>query len=323
MCTAIRFESNGVYFGRTLDVELEYDSCVSITPRDFPFHFKNGESCLHHNAMIGMAMVVDGFPLYFDAVNEHGLAMAALRFQDNAVYFPPTSHKTNVASFELIPYVLSKYKSIVEVKDAAADLNVTDIPFDTDFAPSPLHWMISDQSGSIVVESVGEGLRVFENEIGVLTNNPPFPFQRENLAQYLHLTANEVENTFSAQISLNPFSRGMGAIGLPGDLSSVSRFVRAAFIKSNAKKFQESTQSITQFFHILASVEQTQGCVKVGKFLEKSSYSACMDCTKMIYYYKTYENSQINAVSILNEKLDEDKILTFPLARVQKIFKQN
>ena len=323
MCTAIRFESNGVYFGRTLDVELEYDASVTITPRDFPLHFKNGESFLRHSAIIGMAMVVDGFPLFFDAANEHGLAIAALRFADNAQYFPNISHKTNVASFEVIPYLLSKYKSIAEVKEAAIDLNITNTAFDSNFTPSPLHWILSDQSGALVLESTGEGLKVYENDIGVLTNNPTFPFQRENLAQYLHLTACEVENTFSDQILLNPFSRGMGAIGLPGDLSSVSRFVRAAFVKSNAQKCRESIESLTQYFHILSSVEQIQGCVKVGKYLERTSYSACIDCSKMIYYYKTYENSQLSAVSLFNENPDEKEIHTFPLIREQKISYQN
>ena len=112
----------------------------------------------------------------------------------------------------------------------------------------------------------------------------------------------------------------MGAIGLPGDLSSSSRFVRAAFTRLNAKSEDGEMASVSQFFHILTAVEQTRGCCELenGKF-EITLYSSCCNADKGIYYYTTYENRQITAVSLFEEDLDARGLVCFPLIQTQSV----
>ena len=130
-------------------------------------------------------------------------------------------------------------------------INLCNIPFSKQFPLSPLHWLIADRNGSIVVESMQSGLHIHENPVGVLTNNPPFDWHMMNLNNYMHLSTAAPENRFSDQITLKPYSLGMGGIGLPGDLSSPSRFVRAAFTRMNALSDDTEAASVSQFFHIL------------------------------------------------------------------------
>ncbi|NEU49214.1 linear amide C-N hydrolase, partial [Enterococcus faecium] len=150
---------------------------------------------------------------------------------------------------------------------------------------SPLHWLLADKEKSIVIESMKDGLHIYDNPVGVLTNNPSFDYQLFNLNNYRVLSSETPKNNFSNQISLNAYSRGMGGIGLPGDLSSVSRFVKATFTKLNSVSGDSESESISQFFHILGSVEQQKGLCDVGdgKY-EYTIYSSCCNVDKGIYY---------------------------------------
>ena len=112
-------------------------------------------------------------------------------------------------------------------------MNLVGTPYSDTLPTAQLHWIIADKSGAITVESVADGLKVYENPVGVLTNNPPFNYQMFNLNNYMHLAVENRENTFAEELNLNQYSRGMGGMGLPGDLSSQSRFVRVAFVKMN------------------------------------------------------------------------------------------
>ncbi|MGM9550934.1 MAG: choloylglycine hydrolase [Clostridia bacterium] len=321
MCTAVVFKTKDNYFGRNLDLEYSYNETVTITPRNFPFHFRNGENISFHHAIIGMAYVDNNYPLYYDAINEKGLGMAGLNFPGNAVYFKCNENKTNVATFEFIQYVLSKCSSVFEAKELIKNVNITDDSFSDSLPVATLHWIIADKNESITIESVKDGLRVYENNVGVLTNNPTFDMQMFNLNNYMHLSINEPVNTFLD--GLTPYSRGMGAMGLPGDLSSQSRFVKAVFTKVKSVCNDGEDESVSQFFHILNSVEQQRGCVKLGDKYELTIYSSCCNTDKGIYYYKTYDNSQINAVDMYKENLDGKELISYPLLKKQNVLFQN
>jgi len=323
MCTAISFKTNDHYFGRNLDLEYHYNESVIITPRNHSLSFRHTSPMQHHYAMIGIGIIETNYPLYYDAVNEFGLCAAGLHFPGNAHYFPWNENAVNIASFELVPWILSKFKTVKELLYELPYINITDTAFNENYAPSPLHWLVSDAEGSIVIECTKEGLKIYDNQFGILTNNPPFHFHSLNLTQYLNLTASEPINRFSPKLNIVPFSHGVGAFGLPGDASSASRFIRAAFHKLNSTHPKNDTDSITQFFHILSSVEQLHGCVKVNDLLEKTVYSSCCNASKGVYYYKTYENSQINAVSLHREQLDSNKITSYPLIWQQHINRIN
>ena len=324
MCTAITYQTKDFYFGRNLDLECSYNETVTVTPRNYPFIFRNGSFLQNHYAMIGMATVCNDYPLYYEATNEKGLSMAGLNFPCNAVYYNQTSGKENITPFELIPWVLSQFESVAEAKEAFSGINLWKLSFNDRYPLSPLHWILCDRSSCLVLEPMEDGLRIYENPIGVLTNNPPFDYHIHNLANYLNLTSMPPKNRFSAKVDLKPFSLGMGAIGLPGDPSSPSRFVRAAFTKMNSISGNSEAESIGQFFHILGSVEQQRGVTNVrAEEYEYTRYSSCCNTDKGIYYYTTYENRQISAVDMFSEDLETESLIRFQLMEKEQIYKQN
>lgn len=318
MCTAISFKNR--YFGRTLDYEISFGEQVVITPAQYPFEFRRERINDSHYAMIGIARVQNNYPLYFDAFNEKGLAMAGLNFVGNAHYFSDKAEMINLAPYELIPWILSTCATVSDAKTMLKKINLVNIPFDNSLPLSPLHWMISDQKDSITIESMEDGLRTYDNHPGVLTNNPPFPAQIFNLNNYIHLSNDNPVNNFLPNLNLNLYSRGMGGLGLPGDLSSMSRFVRVTFVKSNS--VCDDHNSVSQFFHILGSVEQQRGCVKVGEGeYEITRYTSCCDLANLIYYYTTYENPAITAVSLKNK--DDAELICYPLREKTQIRFEN
>lgn len=323
MCTAVTYRTKDHYFGRNLDYEYSYQETVTITPRDYVFHFRRLPPMEHHYALIGMAMVSNDYPLYYDATNEHGLSIAGLNFPHSAKYMPEMSEKDNVTPFELIPWVLGCCKTAAEAVIKLKNANLVNISFSKEFPLSPLHWIMADSEHTVVIEQTDAGLQIFENPVGILTNEPPFPFHMTNLQNYLHVTSEEAVNRFAPAVALHAYSRGMGGIGLPGDLSSASRFVKAAFTKLNSVSSSTEFASISQVFHILGSVAQQQGCVKVGQSYEKTIYTSCCNTTKGIYYYTTYENSQITGIRLHGIDLDTDKLVSYPLIKDQQIRMEN
>lgn len=323
MCTAISMTVKDHYFGRNLDLEYSYKEAVTVTPRNYPFLFRKAIPLQNHFAMIGIATVSQNYPLYYDATNEYGLSMAALNFPGNAFYYSEKTKTDNIAPFEIIPWILCQCKHVQDAIPFLKKLNPVKIPFSAKFPLSPLHWILSDSNESLVIESLKDGLYIHHNPVGVLTNNPPFDYHLYNLTNYINLTSDEPSNRFSKKIELAAYSRGMGGIGLPGDLSSASRFVRASFTKLNSKCDSNEEDAVTQFFHILDSVAQTQGCVKVGSAYEKTVYTSCCNTEKGVYYYKTYSNSQINAVNLFHEDLDRKELIQYPLRCKQQIRYEN
>ena len=319
MCTAITYRTDNFYFGRTLDNDFSYNETVTVTPRKFPFEFTNGKNLNFHYAIIGMAYVCENYPLYYDAVNEKGLCMAGLNFVGNAFFGKEKDGCDNIAVYEFIPWILSQCEDVNEAKRLLETINLTDTPFSKDLPTAQLHWLLADRNQTITIESMKDGLHIHNNPVGVLTNNPPFPYQMHNLNNYITLSPEQPVNKFSDRLNLKLYSRGMGAMGLPGDLSSQSRFVRASFVKINSVSDNDEKSSVNQFFHILGSVDQQRGCCKVGDKHEITVYSSCMNAERGIYYYTTYENHQISAVNIHKENIDGDSLVAYPLIRTEQI----
>ena len=324
MCTAATYQTRDFYMGRTLDYEFSYGDQITVTPRNYPFSFLHMPSLSHHYAMIGMACVMDDYPLYYEAFNEKGLGIAGLNFVGNAVYFDPKPEKDNIAQFELIPWILGTCASLAEAKESLSRINLISTPFKKNLPLAQLHWIIADASGAITVESTADGLHVYDNPVGVLTNNPPFDMQMFHLNNYLGLSPRQPENHFSPELPLATYSRGMGALGLPGDLSSQSRFARVAFTRAHSISGDSEEESVSQFFHILGSVDQQRGCCEVaeGKY-EITIYTSCCSAETGTYYYTTYENHQITAVDMKKEALDSDSLICYPMILKGEIRRQN
>ncbi|EPE61421.1 linear amide C-N hydrolase, choloylglycine hydrolase family protein [Exiguobacterium sp. S17] len=324
MCTAITYSTKDHYFGRNLDLNVSYHEQVTITPRNYPFKYRRVGDAPHHYAMIGMATIVDDYPLYYDATNESGLSMAGLNFPGNADFKPEASGLDNVTPFEFIPWILGQCATVGEVKQRLETINLVNIDFSDVLRLHPLHWLIADQQQSIVVEPLKNGLRVYDDPVGVLTNNPSFDYQLFNLNDYRHVSTKLPDNTFAKALELEPYCLGLGGHGLPGDLSSTSRFVRATFAKFNSVSGTTESESVSQFFKLLDTVMQTRGMNEAadGTF-EYTIYSSCCNMDRGIYYYQTYENSQITAVSLFNEDLDGTRLIVYPLVTGQQIHYAN
>ena len=324
MCTAATYQTKGFYMGRTLDYEFSYGDEITVTPRNYEFQFRHMGSVSSHYAMIGMAHVAGDYPLYYDAMNEKGLGMAGLNFVGNADFQEVDDTRDNVAQFEFIPWILCQCATLEEAKKLLSRMNLVGTPFSPQLPTAQLHWLIADKTGSLTVECMADGLHIYDNPVGVLTNNPPFDKQLFHLNDFMHLSPKQPENTFSQDLNLQTYSRGMGALGLPGDLSSASRFVRVAFTKSNSRSGDSENESVSQFFHILGSVDQQRGCCEVadGKY-EITLYTSCCSADTGIYYYTTYENHQISGVDMYRENLDGDTLARYPLINGEQIHMQN
>lgn len=346
MCTSLTLKTDDFYVGRNLDLEYAFGERVILTPRAYLFPFRRKPAHRARYAMLGMGNVTDGYPLYAEAVNEKGLYIAGLNFPGNAWYEPLVdeiqtlsgSQKADrqkawdeISPFELIPWILSQCETMEQVRNLLKRLRLVKIHFKKELPLTPLHWHIADRNQSIVLEAMRDGLHVYDNPVGVLTNNPPFPFQLMNLNQYLNLTANYPESRFGktggqnsseqqTEWQLRPFGQGMGAIGLPGDYSPASRFAKIAFGRTNSAPKKGEAASIAQFFHLLDSVAMPEGSVITpeGKY-DKTTYSCCINADKGIYYYKTYENSQVTAVRMHGENLDGETLKEFPLVQELQI----
>lgn len=293
MCTAINDISKHHLFGRTLDLEYTLDEQVVITPRNFVFRFIHGETAYEHYAIIGAAHISGDVPLYYDGMNEKGLCAAALRLPAITAYHEKKPNKCNFASFELIPWILCNFDSAEAAKKALAEVNITPESFSDALSTAPLHWIIADREQSFVVESMEDGLKIYDDPYGVLTNAPDFPTQVTMLEEY----------------------------GEPrlGDLSSSSRFIRAVNAKTFTLPTERKTPSISRFFHIMSTVNQPHGLFRADERQLRTVYTSCMDTESLIYYFTTYDCRKIRAVRMKNAHLDLDTISAFPMKRKEWI----
>ncbi len=314
MCTAISYRTDSHYFGRNLDLEHCYRESVTIVPRNFPIAREK-----KHYAMIGIATVENGYPLFYDGTNEAGLSAAGLNFPGYAKYCEEMTGKQNIPSYDVIPAILANCRSVNEVKNYLRDTVITDKAFCEDYPPTPLHWFVADKESAIAVEMTKDGLSVLSNPIGVLANSPPLSYHLINLSNYMGLTRKEPVCRFADNVEITPFSRGQGAVGLPGDFSSASRFIRAAFVLHNSPIRVGEEDSITQFFHILSSVAVPDGCMQIGDKFQKTLYSSCCNTETGVYYYTTYSNRSITSVDMHSVDLNGKSLFSLPLISQQKV----
>ncbi len=311
MCTAIAYKADSFYFGRNLDYERGFGEQIVITPRNYEFNMRSGIKMESHYAMIGVATVMDGYPLYYDGLNEKGLCIAGLNFVGNAVYQDEKDGCSNIAQFEVIPWFLGKCASVREMRQLLKETNITKTQFADNLPAAQLHWIAADKEECIVIETTKDGMTVYDNPIGVLTNNPPFPLQLFSLNNYIKLSPENPKSADWSGQELAAYSRGMGAMGLPGDLSSQSRFIRASFVKK-CLICEEGSSGVNQFFHMLDSVKQVRGCCITddGEY-EYTLYSSCCDADKGIYHITTYEDRSIRSFDMNSADLSGKDLFVY------------
>ncbi len=276
MCTAIHYSGDGCYFGRNFDFHMTFGEKIVLTPRRIKLSFIHEEALDVHPAIIGTAVVSSDTALYFDGMNEYGICAAALNFPSLAVYRKSAGGKVNIASFEVIPYLLSTCRNMSEVCSQLEEINVTDDSFSPDMPATGLHWMISDGKRSVVLESMEDGVHVYEAETGVLTNPPEYSVHLENL---------------------------QGLTGYPAwDYSSASRFLKASQIRKNYTAGGESGE--VSLFKMLGAVSVPKGSVIKEEGVHYTKYTAVCDTMGLVYHRSTYENMSTCSVRMKNLNLE-------------------
>ena len=312
MCTAISIDSG--MFGRTLDLECSYGEGVIIKPRCFSLKGTNGERISGGHAIIGVGTVREGYPLYYDAMNEHGVYIAGLNFPFSARFHSPEkcNDKCRITVYELIPYVLSRVKSSREAINMLREAVIIEAPFNPNLASARLHWMVADTDHCAVIECEEHGMKIYDNTIGVLTNEPSFDFHLKNLSRYISLSPNEPHGSpFMGEVAQRR-SNAVGGFGLPGDFTSESRFIRAAFISSSYVSKKKICAG--DLFHILDSVAIARGVVRKddGENII-TVYTSVADANSLSYHYTTYDNRDVRRVSMGDFDVDQRDLFVIDL----------
>ncbi|WP_242333827.1 choloylglycine hydrolase [Limosilactobacillus urinaemulieris] len=314
MCTGLRFTDpeGNLYFGRNLDVGIDYGKKLIITPRNYPLPYKFLDDSKTVKATIGMGIVMDDYPLYFDCCNEDGLCIAGLNFPHYAQFSDgPVEGKTNLAPYELMMWVTQEFSSVAEVKQALKNVNLVNKALIDSLPVAPLHWLISDQHEAIVLEQSRQyGLRVFENHLGVLTNSPDFAWQMTNLCNYTGLTPHDAKPQTWTKQNIIPLGVGTGSIGLPGDSVPASRFVKAAYLNANYPTVEGETANVAKFFNILKAVAMVKGSVVnvKGKY-EYTVYTACYSAKTKTYYYNLYNDFNLHSCQLTDDQINSNKLI--------------
>lgn len=315
MCTGIRFSDNNgnMYFGRNLDWSVGYGEKVVITPRNYSHNSAFlGELPVKY-ALIGMGIVEEETPLYFDCGNEEGLAVAGLNFPGYAEYEKEEIEgKTNIAAYEFPLWVAMNFASVDEVEKELYNVAIVSKPINDKFPVSMLHWIIGDSKRSIVVEYTKNGMEVFRNDVDVLANQPGFAWHRENIRNYMNADSDMPESVEWNCAKMKPFGSGSMMRGIPGDYYSTSRFVRVAYLNTHYPVKSSEEENVSRLFHTLAGVSMIDGAAKMGDGeYEKTIYTGGFSSATKTYYYNTYDNSAIKRTRLEDFDLDsKDVIIT-------------
>ena len=324
MCTAISYTYKKHYFGRSLDLNYPVVPSFVFVPRNYEIKFKSLNSLKKHKAIYGIGLAKFNYPFMFDCANEDGLCFAGLNFPSNAVFNKVKDDKINLAPYELCLYLLGKYSSIKEVKEALKDISISDIPFNEYLPLSTLHYIMSDKEECIVIEQTKEGLKVYDNQYGVLTNNPPFYYHALNVNNYMNLTPKEPTNTFAKELKLVNYGKAMGAIGLPGDSSPSSRFVKATFLLHNVNKYEEDYKNVNEAFHVLNNVSTLKGeSVMDDGSQEYTIYTSVYSASNNELYVRTYVDQELTMFNLAKEDLNSEYINTYDISFTQKVSEIN
>ncbi|HDR6217922.1 MULTISPECIES: choloylglycine hydrolase [Bacillus] len=328
MCTSLTLQTkNGQHlFARTMDFTLDFNQEVIIIPRRYQWNNITGENIKAKQAVVGMGINYQGRVILADGVNESGMTCATLYFPGFATYSNSIDdNKTNLAPFDFVAWSLTQFNSVEELKKSVESISFLDISLSVLGVTPPLHWILADKRGEcIVLEPTIEGLKIYDNPLGVMTNSPEFNWHLQNLRQYIGLKSQPYAPTQWGDVSLSAFGQGSGSMGLPGDFTPPSRFVRAAYSKQNIQGGDNEEEGVSAVFHILSNCELPKGGVITEEgIIDNTIYTSAMCMESGIYYYHTYDCRQIIAIHLFHENLDTDEIKTYPFQRKQKIYYQN
>lgn len=324
MCTGLSLMCKDSTFltGRAMmfGTESNFEGVFNPAGKNFISLTLSGLSWQSRYASVGM-FVSGTLDFIVDGMNEKGLVCGGFYFSDFSQYADSVTKDKSVGPLELCQLLLSSCADIDDVVKFIADngIDVHNIPF----LNVPLHWPVFDAAGNAaVIESVDGKLIVKDNPVGSCTNSPNLEWHLENLSNYTHLqAANWPEKIFNDKFTAKVSWPGNGLSGMPGDFSSPSRFVRAAYLSNLVSSPESYEDGVTAIFHLLSTSDVPEG-VEIGgsdnNSLEITNFSSCCDTKNMNYYYCTYKDRTLRRIS-LNSLLEKKETLRFPFPDSQTI----
>jgi choloylglycine hydrolase len=318
-CTGIRLiaADGTVVHARTLEFGVDLKSEIIMVPRGYARtgttpDGKEGLKWTSKYATVGMNGA--GLPVLFDGLNEKGLAAGMFYFPTSAGYMPYTANDSGktIAQWEVASYILENFADVDEVKANIGNIVVPSVVFSQwGFAPEA-HYVVHDVSGkSIVIEYVGGKLNVHDNPLGIITNSPSFDWHMTNLRNYVNFSMNSAPPVQLETVKLLPTGQGTGMLGLPGDFTPPSRFVRAVAFTQSMFKPTTGHDAILQAFHVLNQFDIPRGSARDGEKdangniqADYTLWTSASDLKAKRYYFRTYDNSQIRSLDLMNMNLD-------------------
>lgn len=324
-CTGIKLQAKdgSVVYGRTLEFGKELDSVLLIVPRNYHYfgmtpEHQNGLSWTTHYAFVGTNG--SGLPDAIDGVNEKGLAVGLFYFPGYAGYQPVTAADAAVtlAPWQLGSWILGNFSSVAEVKQHINEVKVADAVLPAWGITPPLHYIVADKAGnSIVLEYVNGQLNVYDDPVGVLTNAPDFAWHLTNLRNYIHLSAENVNGIDVDNLKLTPTGQGSGMMGLPGDFTPPSRFIRAFVLSRYAMQNADAISTVGQVFHILNQFDIPKGAIQQSNnghiTYNYTQWTSAADLAHSIYYIHTENNRRVRYIDLNKQDLNAKQITYIPL----------
>ena len=327
-CTGISLSATDgtVVYARTLEFATNLESDAIVVPRGYERagatpDGKDGLKWTVKYAAVGANGM--GQPYLFDGLNEKGLSGGLFYFPGTAVYPPYDAAQANrtLAAWQLNSWILENFATVEEVK---ANLDKIVVPSEV-FKPMgivlPVHFVVHDASGKcIVIEPTGGRLKVYDNPLGTITNAPEFDWHITNLRNYVNLAATDGGPARLGPVTLQPLGQGSGMLGLPGDFTPPSRFVRAAFFSKSEYRTATGRETVLQAFHILNNFDIPLGSVRDSDKdahgnppADYTQWTAASDLVAKCYYFKTYENNRIRMIPLMKMELDAEEIRTISM----------
>lgn len=315
MCTAMMTKSQAgtVFFGRTMDFSHPLDPEFYLIPKNYSWSNISGTHKIKNRfRVLGIGQDITSVILT-DGVNEQGFAAAAL-------YFPGFSHyesqpsKTSsgpvITSVEFVKFLLGLCSDTKEAVSLLKEIQIVGFKDPITNSVAPLHWIIADSRGNcLTIENMEDGLHIMQNPIGVLSNSPNFSWHMTNLRNYMNLSPVQKEENLWNSMALTPFGQGAGAIGLPGDFTPPSRFIRCAYLKSHTLFPKQQSKALSACFHVMENLSIPKGVVMTAQAsADYTQYTAFIDLNHCCYFYKTYDNSEIRSVPFPASENYESKI---------------
>ena len=330
-CTGIKLiaDDGAIIHGRTLEFGVTVPTSAVVVPRGYAFKgtIPDGSAGLAYvskYAVVG-AIAADNM-IVLDGLNEKGLAAGTFYFPDYVGYTASTkeNQSKSLAPVEFVNWVLTQFATLEEVKNALESVVIVPtVSKEWGTTPPPFHYVVYEKSGkALVIEPIGGKLVTYDNPLGVFTNSPTFDWHMTNLTNYINLTPWNVKPITLRGVTLRPFGQGSGMVGIPGDFTPPSRFVRAAIYSVTATPPKNAEAGVLQVFHILNQFDIPVGAARVQEdgvvYSDYTLVTCVRDPQSLKYYFKTYDDQSVKVVDLKKFNLDEKVIKKVSTAGTEK-----